>query len=106
MVFGNLGNIGDMLKQAKQMQQNIKEIKDELAKENFTEERGGITVTVSGDMQVKEVKINPKLFQADKIAQLEERTQDAVNAALKTAKEFAAHKLRKLTGGISVPGLF
>jgi len=106
MIFGNLGNIGEMLKQAKQMQEQIKKIKEEIAAEDFEDERGGVKARVSGDMTVKEVKIESRLVQNDKISLLEERVTDAVNGALKKAKEAAAHKLRNLTGGMSIPGLF
>jgi DNA-binding YbaB/EbfC family protein len=106
MIFGNLGNMGELMKQAKKMQEDLKKVKDELGAERFSAEKGGVRVEVSGDMEVKEIKIDPDAKQPDKISKLDGLVKDATNEALKKAKDYATHKLRGLTGGLNIPGLF
>ncbi len=98
MVFGQFG---DMMKQAKELQANLKKIKDELARARYEAEAGGIKVIVNGEMDILEIKINP----AVDTGKIESLVKEAANRALKTAKEDAAQKLKKATGGLSIPGM-
>lgn len=102
MIFGNLGNMGEMIKMAREMQGKLKTIKEELAKQLYEETVGGVTVRVNGEMEIKEVVIDPA--KKDEPARA---FKDAANKVLKKAKEDAAHKMRGLTGGLGLPpGLF
>ncbi len=98
MIFGQFG---DMVKQAKELQGNLKKVKDELQKQRYEAEAGGVKVVVNGEMDILDVKIGPNvnLNKADGLF------KDAANKALKQAKDDAAEKLKKVTGGISIPGL-
>jgi DNA-binding protein YbaB len=93
MIFGQFG---DMVKQARELQSNLKKVKDELARAKYDGEAGGIKVTVNGEMDILEVKGASANLNSFK---------DAANKALKLAKDDAAEKLKKATGGISIPGL-
>ena len=95
MIFGNLGKMGEMLKQAKQL-------KDEISRARYEGEVNGVKVVVSGEMEVVELKI-PLDLPANKI---ESSVKEAINRVLRTAKTDMAQKLGKITGGISLPGLF
>lgn len=99
MIFGNMGNMGEMIKMAREMQGQLKKVKDELAHELFEETVNGVTVKISGDMELKELKIDPNT------RNLEKDTKDAVAKALKAAKNGAAKKMKGLTGGMGIPGL-
>ncbi|MDD5383196.1 MAG: YbaB/EbfC family nucleoid-associated protein, partial [Candidatus Margulisbacteria bacterium] len=57
MIFGNMG---EMIKMAREMQGQLKKIKEELAQEVFEESAGGVSVKISGDMEIKEIKIAPQ----------------------------------------------
>ncbi|MCX5751685.1 MAG: YbaB/EbfC family nucleoid-associated protein [Candidatus Saganbacteria bacterium] len=106
MIFGNLGNMGELMKQAKKMQEDLKKVKAELATELFSVEKNGVRVEVSGDMEVKEVKIDPSAKQPDKIGRLDGVVKEVTNEAMKKSKDYATHKLKGLTGGLNIPGLF
>ena len=106
MIFGNLGNMGELMKQAKKMQEDLKRVKNELSAEMFSTEKNGVKVTVSGDMEIKEVKIDPGAKATDKVARLDGLVKDVTNEALKKARDYATNKLRGLTGGLNIPGLF
>jgi len=101
MVFGNLGNMAEMMKQAREMQNNLKKIKEELKRSQYEAEVNGVKVIVSGEMDIKELKLNPALDPKKQ----EESVKQAINKALKIAKDDSASKLKSLTGGLSIPGL-
>ncbi|MDI6730956.1 MAG: YbaB/EbfC family nucleoid-associated protein [Candidatus Margulisbacteria bacterium] len=107
MIFGNLGNMGEMIKMAREMQGQLKKIKEELKNENFEIAQNGIKVVVNGDMEIKELAIDPKIVDQNNVARLEKSVKDAVSRAMKDAKDGAARKMKGLTGGLGLPpGLF
>jgi len=91
MIFGKFG---DMLQQAKK-------IKDELARARYEAEHGGVRVTVSGEMEILELKISPEVSSA----KLEGVVKEAVNRALQSAKSEMLKKLPQLAGGLNIPGM-
>lgn len=103
MVFGNLGNMGNILKMAQEMKGKLKQVKEQLARETHEGLSGGTKVIVTGDMEVKEVKLNPQL--ANDLVRLENEVKNAAQKALKAAKESAANQMKGLTGGLGLPGL-
>ena len=98
MGFPNLGNMGEMIKMAREMQGQMKKIKDELSRQTYEAEAGGVRVTVSGDMEVKEIK--------SPAGEQDRAVKDAVNKALKMAKDDAGKKMKGITGGLGLPGMF
>lgn len=103
MIFGNMGNMGEMIKMARDMQGQLKKVKDELAQEMFEETVQGVTVKISGDMELKELKIDPQAV--DKADKLEKAVKAAVGNALKAAKNGASKKMKGITGGMGLPGM-
>jgi nucleoid-associated protein EbfC len=103
MIFGNMG---DMLGKFKKMQEDFKNIQKELSQANFEEESGGVRVVVSGDMELRELKLDPKILEHNDIKRIEWLISDAVDKAFAKAKKEAANRLKKITGGFSIPGLF
>jgi DNA-binding YbaB/EbfC family protein len=103
MVFGN---IGDMMKMAREMQGKLKDIKAQLAKEIYEGKSKSVTAKVSGEMELKEIKIDPAVVDPNNVGKLEKEVGEAVGKAFKTAKDEAAHKMKGLTGGLGLPGMF
>lgn len=103
MIFGN---VGDMLGKVKKMQEDLKEVQKELSQIVVEEESGGVKVAVSGDMELRELKLDPKILENNDIKRIEWLISDAVDKAFAKAKKEAANKLKRVTGGISIPGLF
>ncbi len=93
MIFGNMGEIMKMAGQ-------LKKIKDELERALYEASVEGVSVKVSGDMVIKEIKGIKDIKDIDRIV------KDAVNKALKTAKDEAAKKMKGVAGGLGLPGLF
>jgi len=103
MIFGN---VGDMIGKVKKIQEDMKEVQKELSQVLVEEESGGVKVVVSGDMELREFKLDPKLLENKDIKRIEWLISDAVDKAFSKAKKEAASKLKKVTGGLSIPGLF
>ena len=102
------GGLQQMMKQANQMQARMKKAQDELASREFEASSGGgaVTVKVSGDNQVTHIEIQPDVFQDGDAEMLQDMILSATNEALKTAKETSQKEMDKITGGLSIPGMF
>lgn len=97
-----------MMKQAKMMQKKMKKIQEELKTMEFEASSGGgaVRVKVNGDQEIKEVKINSEMVDAEDLEMLEDMVMVAVNDAINQAKEESQKKMASLTGGMNIPGLF
>lgn len=100
-------NYGDMIKQAKIMQKQMERIQEELKEMKFETSAGGgaVKVTVNGEQELLEIKINKEVADPDNIEMLEDMVLVAVNDAIKQSKEEAKIKLAGITGGMNIPGL-
>jgi nucleoid-associated protein EbfC len=104
-------NINKMLKQVQQMQADMMKAQEQLKDEEVEASAGGgmVTVKMSGDREVKEVRIDPSALGDDVAAEDLEMLQDtlvaAVNEASRAAEELASRKLGGLSGGLGDLGL-
>ena len=67
---------------------------------------GGIKVKLIGGKTVEEVEVSDKLFEQGDKSLLEKFIKDAVNDATNKADKITQKKMKKVTGGIKIPGLF
>ena len=97
-----------LMKQAQMMQKKMEEVKIELAKKEIKVSSGGgmIEIVVSGDQEIKEIKIDPDVIDVNEKEMLEDLILAAVNESIRQSKELAAQEIAKLTGGVNIPGLF
>lgn len=100
-------NIGNLMKQAQKMQAEMAKVQEELAGETVESSSGGgtVKVTVSGDLEVKAVKIDPDAVDPSDVEMLEDLVIAATNEAIRAAQDLAANKVSRVTGGMSIPGL-
>ena len=64
-----------------------------------------VTVTVTGDLVVKDITIDPDAIDPEDPELLQDMVLAAVNEALRQAQELAATKMGGLTGGLDLGGL-
>ena len=97
-----------LMKQAQMMQKKMEELKTELAQKEIKVSSGGgmIAIVVSGDQEIKEIKIEPDVIDVNEKEMLEDLILAAVNESIRQSKELAAQEMAKLTGGVNIPGLF
>ena len=94
-----------LMGKAKEMQAKFEAMQQEVASIEASGQAGGgmVSVTLSGKMEMKALKIDPSLFKEDDVEILE----DLIVAAHKDAKEkadaVAAEKTKALTAGLPIP---
>jgi nucleoid-associated protein EbfC len=100
-------NFGNMMKQAQKMQAKMAEMQEELKSETLEASAGGgmVRVVITGDMQVRELVIDPAAIDTDDIEMLQDMIVAAVNEAIRSAQELAGRRMGEITGGMNVPGL-
>ena len=105
---GGMGNMNNMIKQAQKMQQDMLKMQEELEVTEFEATSGGgaVTVKVNGKKEISAISIKPEVVDPDDVEMLEDLILVAVNDAMKQVDEANSQKLGKLTGGMSIPGLF
>jgi nucleoid-associated protein EbfC len=106
-------NMNQMLKQVQQMQAEMAKAQEELKNETVEATSGGGTVKVvmTGELQVKDVVIDPGAVDPDDVEMLQDLVLAAFNEALRSAQELQQRKLGAATGGLGdlgglgLPGL-
>jgi nucleoid-associated protein EbfC len=100
-------NINKMLKQVQQMQADMAQAQEQLKNEVVEASAGGgmVTVKVSGDLEIKEIKIDPDAVDPEDVELLQDMVLAATNEAIRSAQELANRKLGGLTGGLDLGGL-
>jgi nucleoid-associated protein EbfC len=99
-------NMNDMLRQVQKMQEDMEKAQAELKHETVEASAGGgmVTVKVSGDLEILDLKIDPDAVDPEDVELLQDMVQAAVNEALRSAQELAANKMGAVTGGLGGPG--
>ena len=90
-----------------QMQAKMQKIQQELANETVETTAGGgaVTVTITGQLKVQSVKIDPEVVDPEDVDMLQDLVLAAVNDAITKSQELQAKRLSVLTGGMKIPGL-
>ena len=109
-------NIAQMMKQAQQMQKKLQEAQTELSNTEFTSVsgNGAVTAICDGQGKFKSIKLsksalnpeNPESVDDDTIEMLEDLITTAFKNATAQASSEMESKMKSLTGGINIPGLF
>ena len=89
-------NLGALLQQAQKMQEEMLAAQEKLKDELVEASAGGgmVKVTMSGDMELKSLAIEPDAVDPDDVEMLQDMVLAAVNEALRQAMELQS----KLTG--------
>ena len=99
-------NLNQMMRQVQQMQADMMKAQEELKHEVVEASAGGgmVTVKMSGDLELKELRIDPEAVDPEDVDMLQDMVQAAVNEAIRSAQERAASKMGAATGGLGGPG--
>jgi len=106
--FGGLGDLGGFLRQAQKVQKDFQRLKEELKDRVVEGTAGGgkVTVHVNGSQELLSVKIDPEVVDPDDVEMLEDLLLAAVKQGMKKAAELAEQEMKKVTGGMALPGMF
>jgi len=99
-------NMNQMMKQVQKMQADMAKAQAELANEVVEASAGGgmVTVKISGDLELKDLTIDPEAVDPEDVDMLQDMVQAAVNEAIRSAQELAATKMSAATGGLGGAG--
>ena len=105
---GGPQNMNAMLKQAQKMQEDMAAMQEALDAKEYEITAGGgvVTVKINGKKEVLGMTIDPEIVDPDDIETLTDVLVSAVNEAIKTVEDHNAEEMSKITGSISMPGLF
>jgi DNA-binding YbaB/EbfC family protein len=98
----------DKLDQAREFKAKMDRIQEELG-ETVVEAnsgKGAVKVVIDGQQKIQSITISPNVIDPEKPEVLEELVLKAVSEALAKSQKLAAKQLKKLTGGLKIPGLF
>ncbi len=100
-------NIQNLLKQAQKIQSEVTQMQAELGQRRIEASAGGgmVTAVVNGRQELVGITIDPQVVDPNDVEMLEDLIVAAVSEALSRASEMAAEEMKKLTGGLSLPGL-
>ena len=100
--FGGM-NINNLMKEAKKMQAEMQKSQEELATKEFDSTAGGgaVSVKVTGEKMLKEIKIKPDVVDPDDVEMLEDLILTCVNEALRKVDSAQSQEL----GKFNIPGL-
>ena len=100
--FGGM-NINNLMKEAKKMQAEMQKSQEELATKEFESTAGGgaISVKVTGEKVIKEIKIKPDVVDPDDVEMLEDLILTCVNEALRKVDSAQSQEF----GKFNIPGL-
>ena len=100
--FGGM-NINNLMKEAKKLQAEMEISQAELATKEVDASAGGgaVTVKVSGEKLLKEIKIKPEVVDPDDVEMIEDLILTCVNEALRKVDSAQAAEL----GKFNIPGL-
>ena len=102
------GNMQQLARQAQKLQQQMTKKQEEIEAREFEATAGGgmATAKVNGKKELLSLTIKPEAVDPDNVEMLQDLVVAAVNEALRAAGDAMEQELGKMTGGLSMPGLF
>ena len=100
-------NLNKLMKQAQQMQAQMAKAQAELEDKTVDVSAAGgkVRVTVNGAGEVLSIKIDKQIVDPNDVEFLEEAVLSGVQQAIDQGKAIAQSEMKKITGGLGMPGL-
>ena len=106
--MGGGQNMQAMLRQAQKMQEDMAALQEELDSREYEIKAGGgvVSVKINGQKEILAIDIQPEIVDPDDVETLSDILVAAVNEAIKRVESTNAAEMEKVTGSMSMPGLF
>ena len=90
------------------MQEDMAAMQAELEEKEYEVAAGGgvVNVKINGKKEIVSVNIAPEVVDPDDIETLEDLIVAAVNEAIKKVESVSQDEMSKITGSMSLPGMF
>ena len=98
---------GNLMRQAQQLQAKMLKVQEEMATRTAEAAAGGgmVTAVANGRQELVSIKVEKEVVNPEDVEMPQDLIVAAVNAALKKAQEMVSEEMKKLTGGMNLPGL-
>lgn len=105
---GGPTDMNGMIKRAQKMQEEMEVLQEDLDAREYEINAGGgvVTVKITGKLEIRSIDIKPEIVDPDDIETLSDVLCAAVNEAIKKVNDTNSEEMSKITGTLSVPGLF
>jgi hypothetical protein len=102
-----IGALGDIMKQAQQLQEQLGRVQEEAAARTVEATAGGgmVTVVINGKLELLSLRIEPEVVKGGDVEMLQDLVIAAINQAIRNAQQMMADEMKKVTGGLKIPGL-
>ena len=96
------------MKQPMEMVSKMKKIQKELEKTPVNAEsgKGEVKIVANGVQKIESLKIDPQYINLDKIEDLEKTLIKTINKVIEESQKLQADRMKEVTGGMHIPGLF
>lgn len=100
--------LASIMKQAQMIQQKMARLQEEAAQKTAEATSGGgaVSVTVNGKNEIISLSIKKEAADPNDVEMLQDLIVAAVNEAMKKVHSELSGEMSKITGGMSIPGLF
>jgi DNA-binding YbaB/EbfC family protein len=90
------------------MQEQMTTLQEDLDAREYEVKAGGgvVTVRINGKKEILAIDIKPDIVDPDDIETLSDVLVAAVNEAIKKVEDTNSAEMQKVTGNVSIPGLF
>ena len=97
-----------MIRQAQKMQEDMAQKQEELDAREYDVKAGGgvVTVKINGKKEILSIDIQPEIVDPDDVETLSDILVAAVNEAIKRVETVNSEEMAKITGSMSMPGMF
>ena len=97
-----------MIRQAQKMQDEITTLQEDIENREFSATSGGgaVSVVVTGKKIIKSLTINKEVVDPEDVEMLQDLVISAINEAVNQVESTTETEMSKITGGVSLPGLF
>ncbi len=98
----------DMLRQVQKMQEEMTALQEDLANREYEIAAGGgvCKIVITGQKEIKSIELDPMIVDPDDLETLQDILVAGVNEAIKRVEETGNAEMSKITGNLSLPGLF
>ena len=105
---GGPQNMQAMIRQAQKMQEDVAAKQEELDAREYEIKAGGgvVTVKINGKKEILSIDVKPEIVDPDDIETLCDVLTAAVNEAIRKVEQTNSEEMSKVTGGMSLPGMF
>jgi len=100
-------SLGNIVKQAQELQERLGKIQEDAAAQTVEASAGGgmVTVVVNGRLEVIALRIEPEVLKTGDAEMVQDLVIAAVNQGIRSAQAMVAEEMKKVTGGMKIPGL-